>query len=165
MNVSDVNTLFDYHYWATRRILEQSSHIRPEQFVARPNPATPSLRETLAHILGAERLWRVRWETGTSSIRVSADDFPTVKALQLAWADEERAMRSYLAGLDDTAILGLVHFERRGAVVSYTLWHLMIQLIYHGIHHRSEAAALLTTYGRSPGDLDFFLFLVPSSAR
>lgn len=163
MNMSDMTTLFDYNYWATRRILEQAAHITPQQFVSAPNGYTNSLRETLAHTLGAECLWRARWEIGTSSIMVSADEFPTVEALRLRWAEEERALRGYLATLDDAALTLPVRFERRGAVVSFTLWHLMIQLVNHGTHHRSEAAAVLTAYSRAPSDLDFFLFLAPPS--
>lgn len=161
MNMSDIMTLFDYNSWATGRILERSAHITPEQFVTAPNSPTNSLRGTLAHTLGAERLWRARWETGTSSVMVSADDFPTVGALRLSWSEEERALRAYLATLDDAALTRPVRFARRGAIVSYRLWHLMVQLVNHGTHHRSEAAALLTAYGRSPGDLDFFFFISP----
>ncbi len=164
MNMADITTLFDYNYWATGRVLEQSAHITPEQFVTAPNAHTNSLRRTLAHTLGAERLWRARWETGTSSITASADDFPTVEALQLSWTEEERALRAYLATLDDAALMRPVRFERRGAVVSYTLWHLMMHLVNHGTQHRSEAAALLTAYGRSPGDLDFFFFIAPAGS-
>ncbi len=39
------------------------------------------------------------------------------------------------------------------------LWQLMLHLINHGTQHRSEAAALLTGYGQSPGDLDLILYL------
>ena len=39
------------------------------------------------------------------------------------------------------------------------LWHCLYHVVNHGTQHRSEAAALLTDYGSSPGDLDFTLFL------
>jgi len=33
------------------------------------------------------------------------------------------------------------------------------KLVYHGTQHRSEAATILTDYGHSPGDRDFFFFV------
>lgn len=39
------------------------------------------------------------------------------------------------------------------------LWHCLLHVVNHGTQHRSEAAAILTGYGRSPGDLDFTAFL------
>ena len=38
------------------------------------------------------------------------------------------------------------------------MWQLLAHVINHGTQHRSEAAALLTAEGRSPGDLDMVFF-------
>jgi uncharacterized damage-inducible protein DinB len=39
------------------------------------------------------------------------------------------------------------------------VWQTIFHVINHGTQHRSEAATILTGYGRSPGELDFDLFL------
>jgi uncharacterized damage-inducible protein DinB len=39
------------------------------------------------------------------------------------------------------------------------LWHCLYHLVNHGTQHRSEAAAMLTDFGHSPGDIDMILFL------
>jgi hypothetical protein len=38
MNRDDVSFLFDYHYWATARVLDQADRVSPEQF-SRHRPA------------------------------------------------------------------------------------------------------------------------------
>jgi len=39
------------------------------------------------------------------------------------------------------------------------LWHCLWHVVNHGTQHRSEAAALLTRFNQSPGDLDFTVFM------
>ncbi|MBV9787006.1 MAG: hypothetical protein JOZ51_02450, partial [Chloroflexi bacterium] len=46
-----------------------------------------------------------------------------------------------------------------GAVRERVVWHILLDVILHATQHRSEAAALLTSYGQSPGDYDFTMFM------
>ncbi len=38
------------------------------------------------------------------------------------------------------------------------MWQMLVHVVNHGTQHRSEAAALLTAAGRSPGELDMINF-------
>ena len=162
MKMTDVMTLLDYNYWATARVLDAAAHVSPEQFAGTPNEPAASLRATLVHILSAEWLWRTRWETGASPPMMRPEDFPGLAVLQQRWQDEEQAMRVHLSTLDDSMLDDPVRFRHRSGELStsFTRWHLLMQLVTHGTYHRSEAAALLTTYGHSPGDLDFLFFVL-----
>jgi uncharacterized damage-inducible protein DinB len=53
MNSRDILTLYDYNYWATRRILAASAHVSPEQFLVPTAHSLGSLRGTFVHILEA----------------------------------------------------------------------------------------------------------------
>ena len=163
--MAEVMTLFDYHYWATGRVLDAAANLRPEQFIEKPEGYPASPRTTLVHVLSSEHLWRIRWETGVSPATMQDEDFPSLAALRQRWREEEQAMRAYLSTLDDNRLDDAVQFVRLSGDLSapFTRWHLLMQLVNHGTHHRSEVAALLTTYGQSPGDLDFLFFVMGRS--
>jgi uncharacterized damage-inducible protein DinB len=88
-------------------------------------------------------------------------DLPTLDALNERWQAEERAMWAYLGGLSDQDLDHLVlRYGIPGGIVrERVLWHCLLHLVNHGTQHRSEAAALLTGYGQSPGNLDITQFL------
>jgi uncharacterized damage-inducible protein DinB len=46
-----------------------------------------------------------------------------------------------------------------GEPCSAPLWQLMVNVVDHGTHHRSEATAILGKLGCSPGKLDLLVFL------
>ena len=82
MNVRDILTLYDYNYWATRRILAASMHVSREQFLAPTAHSFGSLRGTLVHTLDAEYSWRMLCQHPPTSFRSMEEDaFPTFDAL------------------------------------------------------------------------------------
>jgi uncharacterized damage-inducible protein DinB len=69
-------------------------------------------------------------------------------------------MRAYLGSLSDQDLYGLARYLiPSGIVRERVVWHCLVHVVNHGTQHRSEAAALLTSYGQSSGDLDITVFL------
>ena len=162
MNIRDMLTLYDYNYWANGRILAASAQISPEQFAAATAHSFGSLRGTLVHTLDGERAWRMLYEQQTLAYfgALEEDAFPTLEVLVQHWNAEERAMREYLAQLTDANMTDYVRYTvPEGHKRERLLWHCLWHVVNHGTQHRSEAAATLTEYGSSPGDLDFTAFL------
>jgi uncharacterized damage-inducible protein DinB len=160
MKSQDMLTLYEYNYWANRRILAASTHASEEQFLAQAEYSLGSLRSTLVHTLDTEYGWRMLCQHQTFTPDMAETEFPTLDTLKQRWREEERTMRDYLASLTDDDLVGLVRYttdsgQRRERV----LWHCLLHVVNHGTQHRSEAAAILTGYGHSPGDLDFTMFL------
>jgi uncharacterized damage-inducible protein DinB len=88
------------------------------------------------------------------------EEFTTFESLEQRWQEEELAMRDYLVHLSDASLTGLVRYTTdEGDARERVLWHCLLHVVNHGTHHRSEAAAILTDYGHSPGGLDFTAFL------
>ena len=88
------------------------------------------------------------------------DDFPIAAFLKSQWDIERDAWINYGAGLSTERLnLGYDNDAQNGPKV----WQTIVHVVTHGIQHRSEAAAILTGYGQSPGDLDFDKFLKEKS--
>jgi uncharacterized damage-inducible protein DinB len=162
MNIQDILTIYDYNYWATRQILKACAHVNSEQFITPTFHSLGSLRGTLVHTLDSEAAWRMLLQHNTLEYFdiMKEDDFPTFDVLEQRWKEEERAMQEYLASLNDNDLSNIVRYTTdEGDKRERVLWHCLLHVVNHGTQHRSEAAAILTGYGHSPGGLDFTAFL------
>lgn len=160
MYIKDIHLLYEYNYWANKRILTASAQATHEQFTAPASFPYGGLHGTLLHILEAEWNWRALFQKIEDASELMPADYPTLAALETRWQVEESAMRAYLAGLQDEDLESHLHYTTdTGIQRDRILWHCLAHVVNHGTQHRSEAAALLTDIGHSPGDLDFTVFL------
>ena len=161
MEKTEILTLFDYNYWANRRVLDAAAEVTPDRFEAWAFTSHGSLMGTLAHILGTEIVWRLRCQEGYSPRAVpSAEDFPSLETLVQRWSEEERAMRTYLDSLKEGDLTSLVRYTNtKGVGFENPLWKILLHVVNHGTQFRAEAGVLLAEYGHSPGDLDFILYV------
>jgi uncharacterized damage-inducible protein DinB len=161
MNLQDILTIYEYNYWANKRILTAAEKVTEQQFLAPANFPFGGLRGTVVHILDAEFGWRTFFQTNDwSAPELKEEDFPTRASVQARASEEEKEMRAYLATLRDEDMNShKVYDTPEGNHRDRILWHCLYHLVNHGTQHRSEAAALLTDYNSSPGDLDFTVYL------
>ena len=166
MQVAEVRALYDYNAWANARILGTAARVTGEQLVAPAAFSQGGLRGTLLHTLAAERNWRERLQGVPLSPPLREADFPDIGTLAARWREEASRLDAYLATLRDEDLHREVRSTTRtGEQVTDTLWYLLAHVVNYGTQHRSEAAALLTSYGHSPGDLDLTIFMRQHGAR
>jgi uncharacterized damage-inducible protein DinB len=159
MQLEDITTLFDYNVWATNRILNAAEGLEAEQFDATLLDGLDSLRAIFVHALGSEWLWRTRWQGGNPPALPRPADFPTLAAVRARWSEEQQLMSAFLETLrqeDLSRVLAYTNLS--GEPCRFVLWPTMIHVINHSTQHRSEAAALLTALGHSPGNLDMIVY-------
>ena len=162
MNKKDIQLLYDYNRWCNARILGTAAKLTTEQFLAPGTFPYGGLRGTLVHTLFAEWTWRMRWQ-GTPpnhDYRFELEEFPTCAALQTCWLEEETLLMEFVAGLTDKKLKSeLEYTSTEGGQHKRVLWETMAHLVNHGTQHRTEAAAILTDLGHSPGDIDLIVFI------
>ena len=97
---------------------------------------------------------------------LDAADYPDLAAVQAIWSDVQRQTWAFIDGLNETDM------EREftstipwtGQTVTLLLWQMMTHVANHGTQHRSEAAAMLTAFDRSPGYLDLIQLFMQRQA-
>lgn len=156
-----IDLIWDYNYWANRRILARSEGLSAAELTGKTASMWDSILRTMAHALAAEWIWRQRVQEGVSpTAGLNIDQFTTLQQLKDRWAEEEEAMRSYLAGLSDDDLDRVVEYRSSdGTAFSRPLWQILTHVVNHGTQHRSEVALYLTNFGRSPGNMDITAYL------
>ncbi len=169
MKIDEIKLLCEYNDWADARMLAACARVSPEQYAAPASYGRGGLRATMVHIL--DNLWQQRItlqgyyrqpladEAAYDATELHEDAFPTLDVLQERWLLEQQAMRAYLDTLTEKTLNGTIRYVIPGAQRERVVWHVLLDLILHATQHRSEVAALLTGYGRSPGDFDFLMFM------
>ena len=160
MNKQTITLLYDYNQWANSKILAAASKLTGEQFLADADYPHGGLRGTLTHILFAEWLWRKRMQGDSPAKWIVPEDFPTFEALQARWLAEGAELMSFVQTLADEQRAGTFEYKTtKGVPYKNVTWQVLMHVLNHGTQHRSEAAAMLTSLGHSPGDIDLIVFL------
>ena len=169
MKIDEIKLLCDYNDWADARLLAACARVSPEQYAAPTSYGHGGLRATMVHIL--DNIWQQRItlqgyyqepladEAAYDATELHEDAFPTLAPLRERWMIEQQELLAYLDTLTEETLNGTIRYVIPGAVREFQVWVILLDIILHAAQHRSEAAALLTVYGRSPGDYDLTLFL------
>ena len=152
MNPSDtLTTLFRHNRWANVRILERCAGLTDEQLDATIVGAYGSIRDTLQHIVTAERSYFSRISTGQPYRR--PEDAPP-----LTLAEMTESVRTSGSGLIEWAPKvqagDTVQVNWEGAPRDVPKTILLTQAINHATEHRAQIMAILTQLGIQPPDLD-----------
>ncbi|MEO8260385.1 MAG: DinB family protein [Acidobacteriota bacterium] len=151
MNLPELRTLLDYHYWARDRILDAVEPLPPEQWTRNLASSFGSVRDTLAHTYGAEWAWCERWQGGSPAALPSADLVPDVASLRAKWTALESDVRAVVdrggePGVDRVVIYTMLNGDTRQSV----FWHMLQHVVNHASYHRGQVTTMLRQLGAAP---------------
>ncbi len=159
MDLDRILALYDYDRWANGCVLDAASRLPAEQFTRDLGSSHRSVRDTLAHILGAEWIWLRRWKGTSPKALLPASEFPTVDSLRARWREVEAEQREFLAALTEDALATTIaYINTRGERFAYPLWQMLQHVVNHSTYHRGQAATLLRQLGAEPAPTDFLIF-------
>ena len=159
MHKADVEILIGYMFWADLRVLAACERLAVEDFIrpVSPDPGWHSLRGTLVHALDTAYGWRAALQGLEDSGIIDEEQFSDATSLKKRWEAERAAWLAYVGELTDAA-LNEIWFVHEAS--TRTRWQTILHVVNDLTHHRSEAAAMLTGFGHSPGELDFDQYVV-----
>lgn len=151
MNLADASVWLDYHYWARDVMLDAVAPLSPEQFTRQTESSFRSIRDTAAHIYGADLIWYTRWMGQSPTSLLSYDSFSDVAAIRAAWADLERAVRPFINGLGEQGLSRVVEYKlMNGQPGASPFWQMLVHVVNHASYHRGQVTTLLRQVGAPP---------------
>jgi uncharacterized damage-inducible protein DinB len=160
MNLADLTTLLDFHYWARNRVLDAAALLTPEQYTRDLGSSFPSVRDTLVHLYSAEWNWYQRWHGISPQSMLNPLDFPDVASLRAAWGTHEGKMRSFLDSLGEEGITQAIDYKALdGSPYRSEVWEMLHHVVNHGTYHRGQVQTMLRQLGASPAkSVDLIVF-------
>ena len=159
MQLDAIRELYDYNHWANQRVLSAMTPLTDDMFTRNMGNSFVSLRDTLAHILGAEWIWLERWLGRSPKALLNASDFPTLQALQRRWPAVRLDQDQYIQTLVPDRLNDDVSYTNtRGERYSYALWRQMLHVLNHSSYHRGQVTTLLRQMGAEPAGTDLLVY-------
>ena len=151
MTPEEIVTLFDYNAWANHRQLGAAEKLTKEQFTKPLGSSFSSVRDTLAHICGAEWIWFERFQGRSPASLPDNSQFEDVEGLRAAWAPQEKRLLEYIAGLTQEDLQRVMEYKTlKFGMYRNPLWQSMQPVVNHGTYHRGQVTTMLRQLGAQP---------------
>ena len=160
MNLQDLRTLLDYHYWARDRLLAAIAPLTAEQLNKDTGSSFTSIRETVVHVYAAEWAWHSRWQGSSPTALLTSEAFPDVASIREAWMELEVTMRAFLEGLGESGISRVFEYTLlTGQPGSTPFWQMLQHVVNHASYHRGQVTTMLRQMGARTGkSMDMIAF-------
>ena len=160
-----IRTMYGYGRWANAKLFDAAAGVPVEALRVVEGDSERSMLETMLHAAEAHRGW-LSWWDGSSApadrprLRYDRAQFRDLVSVREAWDAVDAQTLAFIAILTDKSVLRVYEqTQPDGSRFALPLWQMMLHVVNHGTQHRSEAAAMSTAAGCSPGDLDLVWYV------
>jgi uncharacterized damage-inducible protein DinB len=159
MTPEEVRILYDYNAWANRRQLNAASALTSEQFTKPLGSSFSSVRDTLAHICGAEWIWLERFQGRSPASLPDTTQFNDVASLQTHWNEVEARLLKFVREIKQADLDRVFEYKTlKFGVYKNPLWQSMQHVVNHGTYHRGQVTTMLRQHGAQPVLTDLMHF-------
>jgi uncharacterized damage-inducible protein DinB len=151
--------LFEYNLWADRRTLDACAALTDEQFTRDLGSSFGSVRDTLAHLYGAEWLWNERFHSRRPSGLPPASALGDLAAVRAKLEEIDRYYVDFVSCLGSPELDRIICYTNlAGEPCADPLWQALHQLSNHATYHRGQVVTLLRQLGVKGVSTDLIRF-------
>jgi uncharacterized damage-inducible protein DinB len=159
MTPEEMRLLFDFNSWANHRSLGAAAALSVEQFTKPLGNSFSSVRDTLAHIFGAEWIWLERFQGRSPASLPNTADYADLPSLRESWSEFEPRLLGFVRGLTQADLNRVIEYKTlKFGVYNNPLWQSMQHVVNHGTYHRGQVTTLLRQLGAQPVLTDLMHF-------
>ncbi|KAA3643355.1 MAG: DUF664 domain-containing protein [Chloroflexi bacterium] len=148
--VDTLTTLYSHNLWANLRLLERCAELTDEQLDATILGSYGSIRETLEHIVKAERSYLSRISTG--KMYQHPEDASPMTIEEMTEAARETGA-GFIEWAPKVQAEDTVELDSDGTPIDVPKTIILTQVINHATEHRAQILAILTELGIESPDL------------
>ena len=151
-----LRVLFQYNLWADLRTLDACSSLTTEQFTRELGSSfSGSVRDTIAHLYGAEWVWNERFQGRSPSGLPPASSYSDLASVGAKLEEMDLYYIDYVAKLTPQDLERAIRYKSlAGGEFANPLWQCLHQLTNHATYHRGQVVTLLRQLGVKPASTD-----------
>ena len=151
MSPEEIQLLYDYNSWANHRSMAAAEKLTNAHFAKPLSSSFSSVRDTLAHIFGAEWIWLERFQGRSPSGLPDVKQFEDLASLRETWMQQESHLLAFVRGLTQSDLDREMEYKTlKFGVYRNPLWQSMQHVVNHGTYHRGQVTTMLRQLGAEP---------------
>jgi uncharacterized damage-inducible protein DinB len=159
MDTASIREFYKFNRWANEKAVGVVSRLDHEQFTRELGSSFSSVRDTFAHLAGAEWIWLERWLGRSPKALPGPAELNTLAAIEKRLKQVEEERGRFLQLLDAAKLEApLSYVNQRGETWSYPLWQQLVHVVTHSTYHRGQITTLLRQLGARPVMTDFLFY-------
>lgn len=152
--------LYDYTFWAERKLWNGVMQLSEAQFRQDLGYSHGSIRDQCIHIMATEHMYFTLLKNGQAEI-LNGAGFPDRASIRRQWDETGALIRAYLADLTPDEMERMVRWQDRPPIY---VWEALTQVVAHGIDHRAQTLAGLHRLGAPTMPQDFIYHALETRA-
>ena len=151
--------LFQFNQWADTRMLDTCASLTNEQFTRNLGSSFSSVRDTVAHLYGAEWVWNERFQGRSPSSLVSGAGFPDLTSIRTKLEEMDQYCIDFVSKLTPQDLERVLRYKGfTGEEFTNPLWQSLHQLTNHASYHRGQVTTMLRQLGVKPVSTDLIMY-------